>query len=151
MSIKNETTYRAVLGSLLASLREERKLTQDAVAKMAGVSAPTWSRIEKGDNPLTAEQLRRVATGMDMTASAILALEEATVAELVGRGIDVREDLSQGETPPPSFSASVGSMVAAFAIPVLGSVLSNLVSRSAAFAAWKEEADSTPRKRSGRN
>jgi transcriptional regulator with XRE-family HTH domain len=150
MSIKNETTYRAVLGSLLASLREERRLTQDAVAKMVGVSAPTWSRIEKGDNPLTTEQLRRAAIGMEMTASAILALEEATVAELAGRGIDVREDLSRDEAEPSSF-ANVGNMVAAFAIPVLGSVLSNLVSRSATFAAWKEEADPAPGKQPKKN
>ena len=94
MTITNETTYRAVIGGILARLRLDLAMSQEDVAKAVGVSVPTWSRIEKGENPLTTEQLRRAALKLGMTGSTVLKLEEDAVSEFASKGIDIREEFT---------------------------------------------------------
>ena len=55
------TTYPAILGSVLARHRIERGLGQVELVENLPVTQSTWSRIERGVAPITAEQLSEVA------------------------------------------------------------------------------------------
>ena len=51
------TTYSAVLGSVLARVRSQLGFDQRAMAAQLSISQATWSRIERGESPITAGQL----------------------------------------------------------------------------------------------
>lgn len=164
-----ETTYRAVLGAILANRRTALGLKQEDVAKAAGLSTPTWSRIEKGENPLTTEQLRRVGSVLKVSASALIRLEEDAVKELEERGTAVREELSielissaraqaadgrllaaggaaVGAASAATLAARIGAGTAAgaaagFAVPVVGNILGALIGGLGAYIAWQAAQD----------
>ena len=60
---------QAVLGQVIRELREERKLTQEAVAHAAGVH-PTWvSRLESGSLNPSWGMISRVAAALGVEVS----------------------------------------------------------------------------------
>ncbi len=80
------TTSNAVLGHLLALVRRRRHLTQAQVAGALGLAGSTWSRVEKGETPITVEQLRVVADKLDVDATTLLGLAEQAEEALRGSG-----------------------------------------------------------------
>lgn len=174
-TITTETTFRAVLGAILANRRIALGLKQEEVAKAAGLSTPTWSRIERGENPLTTEQLRRVGIALKVSPSALIKLEEEAVKELEERGTVVREELSSaieaaaklqsagmlaiapgivgGAASGAAIAARIGVGAASgaglgFAVPVVGNILGALIGGLAAYIAWQatQETEGTEKK-----
>ncbi|HYT10485.1 MAG TPA: helix-turn-helix domain-containing protein [Mycobacteriales bacterium] len=58
---EGEAAWLAALGRRLAVERTRRNLTQRVVANRAGVSLPTYRKIEYGDPTVSVRLLRRVA------------------------------------------------------------------------------------------
>lgn len=156
MKVRNETTNRAVLGAILLCLRNLKQINQEQIASFAGVSAPTWSRIEKGDNPLTVEQLRKVSIALCVDASSILKLEEDIVKKLASAGILVndqppdtdRETNGKGKEDSAficqkdvaqSFSTfAEKKLKSQFVVPVLGYTLIHFIVNSTSLESWYE-------------
>jgi transcriptional regulator with XRE-family HTH domain len=85
------TTYQSVLGAVINSLRSsgDRNITQAEIAKRLGVTVSTWSRIERGESPLTIEQLLIVALFFDLPLSALFKNVEGQMESLKSQGISV--------------------------------------------------------------
>lgn len=69
----HERTYMTELGQRLRSLREERGLTQQALARAAGIATDMVSRLENGHYSSPGlRTLLRIADGMGLPVSALL-------------------------------------------------------------------------------
>jgi transcriptional regulator with XRE-family HTH domain len=69
----HERTYMTDLGHRVRSLREERGLTQQALAKAAGIATDMVSRLENGHYSSPGlRTLLRIADGMGLPVSALL-------------------------------------------------------------------------------
>lgn len=62
-------TSQAALGSALRELREEKKLTQEALAQRASVGVRVVSGLERGDGNPTWATLMAILAGMDVNLS----------------------------------------------------------------------------------
>jgi transcriptional regulator with XRE-family HTH domain len=58
------------LGKRIKNFRESRGLSQEALAKLLGVSRPTLSLIETGERKLSAEEIKRLADIFDVSVDA---------------------------------------------------------------------------------
>lgn len=85
----NQTTYPAVLGQVLARKRAAKNLDQEEIAKLVGVSQPTWSRIERGETPINVSMLAQTATVLQISPSSILKEAEKAVDGLNRVGVKV--------------------------------------------------------------
>jgi len=79
---QHEKTYMTELGHRLRALREERGLTQQALARAAGIATDMVSRLENGHYSSPGlRTLLRIAEGMGVSVSALLpAVETASHA-----------------------------------------------------------------------
>ncbi len=138
--ISNVTTTSAILGVVLAQLRNERHLTQEQIGKATGIGPTTWSRIEKGVSSLSMEQLRAAAKVLGVTPPFILERAEQLEQELRAKGILV------GDVPPRDWAAAtsaggmafatlkpylpqLGAMAAPLLIPLASAALTRLIDR----------------------
>lgn len=85
------TTYQSVLGAVINSVRSdaEKRIKQADIAKAVGVTVSTWSRIERGESPLTLEQLLSVALFLNFPLSKLFQKIEEQIDELEKQGIQV--------------------------------------------------------------
>ncbi len=74
------------LGHRLRALREARGLSLRALAEASGVSAPMLSQVERGDTSPTLAVAARIASGLGLTLSGLLRLDEAPPVAIVRRG-----------------------------------------------------------------
>lgn len=65
-------------GQCLISARLRRDLTADQLAKLAGVDASQISHYESDRRGPSADNIRRLATALDITADYLLGLSEET-------------------------------------------------------------------------
>jgi transcriptional regulator with XRE-family HTH domain len=68
----NVTSTAAILGQILAILRDQENLTQAKVAEMMGICTASWSRVENGKADLGVGQLRAIAEILGTTPILIL-------------------------------------------------------------------------------
>ncbi len=87
MIVKPYTTHTAVFGAVLSLLRERRGIKQGAFARKIEMSNPSVSKIEKGDTPLSYENLIKCSSILGLKASTILDICERIEAALMERGI----------------------------------------------------------------
>ena len=120
MTAKLETTYAALLGAVLAQLREAKKLNQADVAEHLGIHVSTWSRMEKGDGPITTEQLRKASEVLGISPAEILQLAEKAEENVRKTGIALTDLASIAA------AARVGAVIGAV-VPVFGSALGAIV------------------------
>lgn len=88
---------RRALGSSIAALRKERKLTQDALGDMIGYKQPNISKIELGTARVRQAELERIIKALDLTeveANKLRALLEDPTAS------QVRAESRLNATPP---------------------------------------------------
>ena len=132
------TTSGAVLGAALVHLRTVKGMKQAELATAVGLSASTWSRIEKGESGLSIDQLRQVAKVLGTTPGDILDLQEKWEAKAVKTGLRVAEGTVvagaaslMGTAAGTTALLSVGPV--AMVLPVFGAALLRII--EAAFAA----------------
>lgn len=95
------TTYPAIVGRLLAEERRTRGMKQDELASSIGIQQSALSKLERGEVPLTVEQLALAAEMLDTTPGQILRNADRVAAQARTRGIHVapraaREAISSG-------------------------------------------------------
>lgn len=77
-------------------LRQQRRLTLDALAERSGVSRAMLSKIERGENNPTLVVAVKVALGLGITTSELIGVDERREAVMVPR--DRRMIFKDGET-----------------------------------------------------
>ncbi|MBI2060354.1 MAG: helix-turn-helix transcriptional regulator [Nitrospirae bacterium] len=93
MADTDEPDIKAEIGRNLRELREERGLTQQALAKEADLADETVSRIERGHLNPSAEVLGRLANALKVAAQRLLLMpsaEEKAQKELLIQDIAAR-------------------------------------------------------------
>lgn len=70
------TAQNGAVGSRIRSLREAMDLSLRELAERSGVSAPMLSQVERGETSPTLAVAERIATGLDLTLSQLLRLDE---------------------------------------------------------------------------
>jgi XRE family transcriptional regulator, regulator of sulfur utilization len=81
-------TTEGTVGARVKSLREAMDLSLRDLAERSGVSAPMLSQVERGDTSPTLAVAQKIATGLDLTLSQLLRLDEEGHVVIVraGRG-----------------------------------------------------------------
>ena len=75
----HEALLAGRLGANLAQLRESRGLTQEQIAKLAGVPRATWGNLESGAANPTLSVLYRVAQALQVPLEELIATPRAAV------------------------------------------------------------------------
>jgi transcriptional regulator with XRE-family HTH domain len=78
-------THNGALGGRVRSLREAMDLSLRDLAQRSGVSAPMLSQVERGETSPTIAVAERIATGLELTLSQLLRLDEADGVSVVRR------------------------------------------------------------------
>ncbi len=76
MSIAVETKTPTAVGDRVRALREAMGLSLRDLAERSGVSAPMLSQVERGETSPTLAIAGRIASGLDLTLSQLLRLDE---------------------------------------------------------------------------
>ncbi|HEX9775861.1 MAG TPA: XRE family transcriptional regulator [Actinomycetota bacterium] len=93
-----------LVGHRVRSLREARGLSLRDLARRSGVSAPMLSQVERGDTSPTLSVATKIATGLGLSLSQLVRLDEAPSVAVVrrakrrktGRGAHRYEELTPG-------------------------------------------------------
>jgi len=116
------TTYPALVGSIIAQCRKDQGIGQAEFAQMVGLGQSTWSRIEKGQSALTIEQLAKAAEVLEIMPYELLALVDGARDDLKAQGIETLLDRVGAKN-----MALLGS------IPVVGPTLTAVLSGVSTF------------------
>src|SRR3954447_5780564 len=73
------------VGSRVRALRESLGFSLRDLAERSGVSAPMLSQVERGETSPTLSVAGRIATGLDLSLSQLLRLDEGEGVSVVGR------------------------------------------------------------------
>ena len=79
-------TENGAVGKRVRALRESMDLSLRDLAERSGVSAPMLSQVERGDTSPTLTVAGRIASGLDLTLSQLLRLDEAEHVVVVPKG-----------------------------------------------------------------
>ncbi|MCA9527496.1 MAG: helix-turn-helix transcriptional regulator [Myxococcales bacterium] len=86
-TVQPTTTWRAILGAVLADLRREAGRQQADVAAACGLQQAAWSKLERGATAASVEVMVLAAEALGTTPSAVLARAEAVTALAEARGV----------------------------------------------------------------
>lgn len=95
-NLRPGTTYPALVGGVLARLRENAGLRQAELAARVGVTQATWSRIENGSSALTIEQLGSAASVLQVPAHYVLQLADDAASQLRAQGATIELNRDTG-------------------------------------------------------
>jgi len=87
-----ETTYRSIVGQVIVNIRKKLGFDQASLSNAVGVTQSTWSRIERGESPLTIDQLIKASEYLRIRSSVILSEAEQAMDNLKKQGVIVRLD-----------------------------------------------------------
>lgn len=76
------TTYSALMGHIVGSLRQQRGLEQTVVADALGLSQASYSRLEGGKAHWSIDQLMLAARTLEVPVSEIIRILEQRAADL---------------------------------------------------------------------
>ena len=79
-------TENGAVGGRVKALRDSMGLSLRDLAERSGVSAPMLSQVERGETSPTLAVAGRIATGLDLTLSQLLRLDEGEHVVVVRRG-----------------------------------------------------------------
>jgi transcriptional regulator with XRE-family HTH domain len=79
-------TENGAVGSRIKALRDSMGLSLRDLAERSGVSAPMLSQVERGETSPTLAVAGRIATGLDLTLSQLLRLDEGEHVVVVRAG-----------------------------------------------------------------
>lgn len=159
----NITNDQAVMGAVIAQIRESYGMQKQELAEKMELSPSAWSRVEKGETTLTAFQLRRITEIFGVSSDRIFELakdaEEGLRAKGVavessdnfnsktgwrkggGAGLDIATASSLAASEAGVVSAAAGvAALGSVIVPILGSLLGGLVG-GIIYAALNEQDD----------
>src|SRR5690349_18624879 len=79
-------TTEGSVGARVKTLREAMDLSLRDLAERSGVSAPMLSQVERGDTSPTLAVAQKIASGLDLTLSQLLRLDEDRHVVIVRAG-----------------------------------------------------------------
>jgi transcriptional regulator with XRE-family HTH domain len=85
------------LANRLTRFRKEKKLTQEALAKIVGVSRPTMVNYENGKRKPDYEILQRIADALDVSIDMLLGREENEVMNKMKNDVPLDEIAKEHE------------------------------------------------------
>jgi transcriptional regulator with XRE-family HTH domain len=137
-------TFQGVLGSVISSLRtsEGRTIKQSDIAEQLGLNVSTWSRIERGELPISLDQLLMVAAFLEIPLSTLFKCVEEKAVELQAKGIGVfpsKRRISEEDVVQLSV-AQVAKMTAALS-PVLSIGVGAAVAAYGLYRSLKKESE----------
>lgn len=71
----------AAFGEAIRQLRKERGIAQEAQALKSGLNRGYYGDVERGERNVSLANILKIATALDVPASAILALSEQLLAK----------------------------------------------------------------------
>jgi transcriptional regulator with XRE-family HTH domain len=102
--VSTTTVESTRVGARVRALREAMNLSLRDLAERSGVSAPMLSQVERGETSPTLAIAERIASGLDLTLSQLLRLDERGHVLVTrageGRARSRRGHLTQELTPP---------------------------------------------------
>ena len=93
--VATTTTEALAAGPRIKALREGMDLSLRELAERSGVSAPMLSQVERGETSPTLAVAARIASGLELTLSQLLRLDEASHLAIVRAG-EGRSRVSDG-------------------------------------------------------
>jgi transcriptional regulator with XRE-family HTH domain len=78
------------LGANIVQLRESRGVTQQQMAKLAGVPRATWAHLESGNANPTLSVLNRAASALQVSIEELIAVPRSAVKHFPAREVPVR-------------------------------------------------------------
>ena len=123
--MRNQTTYQAILGRLIARKRQERGMDQEEMARRVGVGRSTWSRIEAGSSALSIDQLAKAASALDISLGDLMLEVDDLVRELRKQNVEVHESRDQAKSA--SAKAGGAAAVAFLGGAVLGGIIAAML------------------------
>ena len=85
-----DSDVAARLGANIGALREGRGLTQQQMAKLAGVPRATWAHLESGSAPPTLAVLHRAASALQVTIEELIRAPRPAVKHFPASTVPVR-------------------------------------------------------------
>ena len=110
------TTYSAVLGSVLARVRAELGFDQRAMAAKLSISQATWSRIERGESPITAAQLYDVGRYLKVQPHTFMKEADTIVGNLERAGVIIYHQKPKEPSGVGLALAGAGALALAMAL-----------------------------------
>lgn len=83
--IRERSLEHRALGRAMLEARARRGFSQEDAAFSTGIHRNQWGALERGDGNPTFATLMRIAAGVDLPLSEVVALYERQVAEARGR------------------------------------------------------------------
>ena len=80
--MKEENNLKVLLGKRIKELRNKKGLTQEELAELVGVGERNLSKIECGNNFVTAETLSKILIALDVEAKDLFDYEHHKTKEL---------------------------------------------------------------------
>ncbi|MEL4248438.1 helix-turn-helix domain-containing protein [Shewanella xiamenensis] len=120
-----QTTYSAVMGAVVSSIRREKGIEQIDVANRIGLSQASYSRLEGGKATFSIDQVFLVADALKISPSELFQRVCTTIGKLEAEQFGVVAQ--QRSNAIGSQDSQVGTLVAGAA---LGALLIGLLSKS---------------------
>ncbi|MEJ1337116.1 MAG: helix-turn-helix transcriptional regulator [Candidatus Sedimenticola sp. (ex Thyasira tokunagai)] len=119
------TTYSALLGQIVGSLRQRQRLEQLHMANALGLSQASYSRLEGGKALWSIDQLMVVARALEVPVTDIIQILEQRAADL-HEAADV-EVIAAGRANSRGGEANKSNTGAILAGAALGALLTTLI------------------------
>jgi len=120
--ITPSSTFPAIVGAVLQSLRKDEGKDQKSVADALGLkSVSAWSKVENGDTALTVEQLVVACLELGVLPSDVLQVAEDQALSLSDRGVTMAATRAAGAASAVGVASSLpiaGASLLALAGPV---------------------------------
>jgi transcriptional regulator with XRE-family HTH domain len=86
------TSYGQIIGQVIRGRRELKRISLQAMAESAALTASGWSRVENGDTTMTLAQLRKAARKLDVEPWTLIRQADLIAAQLGRRSVTVHDD-----------------------------------------------------------
>jgi transcriptional regulator with XRE-family HTH domain len=114
-----QTSYSAILGVVLASLRKEQFIEQGEMAGRMGLSQASYSRLESGKSSFSVDQMFQAASALGISAEELNNRLNGTIEQLDINGIPVMPQLRGNTTQAKEGGGSMGNFLAGAALTAL--------------------------------
>lgn len=106
------THYPAIVGGIIAQVRDRQGVRQEDLAKAMGITQTTLSRIETGQSNVSVEHLRLVAHHLGVRPNQILADADTNETLLLNQGMTVMLTRGTQDIPPAAIFLAGAALAA---------------------------------------
>ncbi|MCM1340040.1 MAG: helix-turn-helix domain-containing protein [Muribaculaceae bacterium] len=91
------STIKDLLGKRIRELREQKGLTQEALATMVGIEPPSLSSIERGNSYPTAETMENIAKSLNVLPCELFTFEHINIPPVENARQEIIDAISSDE------------------------------------------------------